>query len=176
MHGFRIKILTIFMTAMLLTATGGGSVFCSNTTVIKGGVSLSNQVPKGFFGTWKVTSVQTYTNNPSLFTGKSVDYWNLSKENDVITLSNPVSGAEASVTLEEVEGNRIKFLRKQDKNDEKVRETPILTLDGENFYGTDKIVIEKYKYGEHIRTDIVEYKITAQRVWGSSAGEIFSKK
>ena len=173
MHGFRIKILTIFMTAMLLTATGGGSVFCSDTTVIKGGVSLSNQVPKDFFETWKVTSVQTYTNNPSLFTGKSVDYWNLSKENDVITLSNPVSGAEASVTLEEVEGNRIKFLRKQDKNDEKVRETPILTLDGENFYGTDKIVIEKYKYGEKVSSDVVIYKIKAQKISGNSAQSIF---
>lgn len=176
MHNKNIKtfiILGLFSIFMMC------SVNCANsesTAVIKGGVALSNQVPKGFYGTWKVTSVQTYTNNPSLFTGKSIDYWNLSKENDVITLSNPVSGAEASVTLEEVEGNRIKFVRKQDKNDEKVRETPILTLDGENFYGTDKIVIEKYKYGEYIRTDVVEYKITAQRVSGSSAGEIFSKK
>ena len=162
-------VFTVF--ALILPA----KTVLAEGTVIKGGISLSNQVPKGFFGTWKVTSVQIYTNNPSLFTGKSIDYWNLSKENDVITLSNPVSGAEASVTLEEVEGNTIKFVRKQDKNDEKVRETPILTLDGENFYGTDKIVIEKYKYGEHIRTDIVEYRITAQRVSGSSAGEIFSK-
>ena len=175
MHKLKTKILVIFAISVIFTIFISNCGGFAQNTVIKGGVSLSNQVPKGFFGTWKVTSVQIYTNNPSLFTGESIDYWNLSKENDVITLSNPVSGAQASVTLEEVDGNRIKFLRKQDKKDEKVRETPILTLDGENFYGTDKIVIEKYKYGEHIRTDIVEYKISAQRVSGSSARDIFSK-
>lgn len=148
----------------------------SEGMVIQGGVSLSNQVPKGFFGTWKVVSVQTYTNNQKLFTGESTDYWNLSKLNDVITLSNPVSGAEASVTLKEVNGNQIKFVRKSTSRSEVVEETPSLTLDGENFYGTDKIVIEKYKFGELIRTDIVEYRIKAVKVSGNSVKDIFTKK
>ncbi len=132
--------------------------------VIQGGISLSSQVPKGFFGTWRITSIQTYTNNPRLFTGEGVDYWNLSKVDDVITLSNPVSGARASVTVEEVNGNQIRFIRTSDNKSERVVETPTLTLEGENFYGTDKIVIEKYKYGELVRTDIVEYRIRATKV------------
>lgn len=143
--------------------------------VIQGGVSLSNQVPKGFFGSWRVVSVQSYTNNQKIFTGTSSDYWNLSKTDDVITLTNPVSGAQASVTVEEVNGNQIKFVRKSSSKSEKVVETPTLTLDGENFYGTDRIVIEKFKYGELVRTDIVEYKIKGTKISGSSARDIFSK-
>lgn len=144
------------------------------SAVIKGGVSLTNKVPDGFFATWRVTSIQTYTNNPSLFTGESSDYWNLSRSNDVITLSNPVSGAEASVTVEDVKANTVKFTRKREDSNEKVTETPTLTLNGENFSGTDKIVIEKYKYGELVRTDVVEYKINAVKVSGSSANKILT--
>lgn len=141
-------------------------------TVIRGGVELSDRVPKGFFGTWKVTSVQTYTNNPMLFTERSTDYWNLSKEDDVITLSNPVSGAIASVTVKEVKNNQITFTRRKTESNENVTETPTLTLNGENFSGTDRIVIEKYKYGELISTDIVEYRIDAVKVSGDGAGKI----
>ena len=142
-------------------------------TVIRGGVELSDRVPKGFFGTWKVTSVQTYTNNPMLFTERSTDYWNLSKTGDVITLSNPVSGAEASVTVEEVQGSKIKFTHVTEGKAAKMTETPTLTLNGENFSGTDRIVIEKYKYGKKISEDIVEYKITAEKMYGNSAQSIF---
>ena len=141
-------------------------------TVIRGGVELSDMVPKGFFGTWKVTSVQTYTNNPMLFTERSTDYWNLSKEGDVITLSNPVSGAVASVTVNEVRGDSITFTRKKKDRNENVTETPTLTLKGEKFFGTDRIVIDKYRYGELVSTDIVEYRIDAVRVSGDGAEKI----
>ena len=127
--------------------------------VLKAGVSLSDQVPKGFFGSWKITSVMTYSNNPKIFNETTVDYWNLSKIGDVITLSNPVSGAEASVTVEDVKGNQIKFTHVTKGRNGKMTETPTLTLNGENFYGTDKIVVEKYKYGELISSDTVIYKI-----------------
>lgn len=145
-------------------------------TVIQGGVSLSNQVPKGFFGTWKVTSTQIYTNNPDLFTDRSTDYWNLSKQDDVITLSNPVSGATASVTVSDVKNNQITFTRSKKDRNENVTETPTLTLKGENFSGTDRIVIEKYKFGELVKTDIVEYKIEAVRVSGAGASKILGLK
>ena len=157
-----IMIFSVFIIGMPVVAE----------TVIRGGVELSDRVPKGFFGTWKVTSVQTYTNNPMLFTERSTDYWNLSKEDDVITLSNPVSGAIASVTVKEVKNNQITFTRRKTESNENVTETPTLTLNGENFSGTDRIVIEKYKYGELISTDIVEYRIDAVKVSGDGAGKI----
>ncbi len=146
----------------------------ANAMVLKAGVSLSDQVPAGFFGSWEISSIMTYTNNEKMFNEVSTDYWNLSKTGDVITLSNPVSGARASVTVDDVKGNQIKFTHvTQDKN-AKMTETPTLTLNGENFYGTDKIVIEKYKYGEKISTDVVIYKIKAKKISGNSAQSIQS--
>ena len=100
--------------------------------IITGSVSLVNNVPTGFFGTWKVVSVQVYSNNPFLFNSMSVDYWKLEKYNNNLTLSNPESGATATVTLEEVKDNTIKFVRTSDTPYEKVVETPEITLNGEN--------------------------------------------
>ena len=53
-------------------------------------------------------------------------------------------------------------------------ETPTLTLNGENFYGTDKIVIEKFKDGKKISTDIVVYKIQAHKISGNDAAIFMS--
>ena len=144
--------------------------------VLKGGVSLSDKVPKGFFGTWKIKSVMTYSNNKKIFNEQTTDYWNLSKDGDVITLSNPVSGAEASVTVEDVQGNQIKFTHISEDNNAKMTETPTLTLSGENFHGTDKIVIDKFKNGKKISTDIVIYDISAQKITGSDILDLFYSK
>ena len=141
--------------------------------VLQAGVSLSDKVPSGFFGTWKITSTISYTNNKDMFNEVTTDFWNLSKVGDVITLTNPVSGAEASVTVEDVKGNQIKFTHVTQNKNAKMTESPTLTLNGENFYGTDKIVIEKYKYGEKVSSDVVIYKIKAQKTSGNSAQSIF---
>lgn len=148
---------------------------CSESMVLKAGVSLSDRVPQGFFGSWKIKSVMTYSNNKKIFNEETTDYWNLSKVDDVITLTNPISGAEASVTLEDVKGNQIKFTHVTKGKNAKMTETPTLTLNGENFSGTDKIIIEKYKYGEKISEDVVIYKITAQKISGSSATSILGR-
>lgn len=108
-----------------------------------------------------------------MFNEVTTDFWNLSKVGDVITLTNPVSGAEASVTVEDVKGNQIKFTHVTQNKNAKDRVSLTLTLNGENFYGTDKIVIEKYKYGEKVSSDVVIYKIKAQKISGNSAQSIF---
>lgn len=141
--------------------------------LLQAGVSLSDRVPTGFFGTWQIKSTINYTNNKEMFNEVTTDFWNLSKVGDVITLTNPISGAEASVTVEDVKGNQIKFTHTTESKNAKMVETPTLTLNGENFYGTDKIVIEKYKYGKKISTDIVVYDIKAKKISGNSAQSIF---
>ena len=140
---------------------------CAENLVLKAGVSLSDRVPKGFFGTWKINSTMTYTNNKKIFNESTIDFWNLSKTGDVITLANPFSGAVASVTVEDVKDNRITFTHTTENKNAKMTETPTLTLSGENFYGTDKIVIEKFKDGKKISTDVVVYKIHAQKISGN---------
>ena len=162
-------ILQLTMFAIMSSTVASGMT-------LKTGISLSAQVPNGFFGSWEITSTMQYSNNPSVFNEKSIDYWNLSKHGDVITLSNPMSGAEASVTIEEVNGNKITFTHITQNKTAKMTEKPTLMLNGEIFSGTDKIVLEKFKYGEKISEDIVIYKITAKKLSGDSALSIFTSK
>ena len=143
--------------------------------VITGSVSLLNNVPKGFFGTWKVVSVQVYSNNPFLFNSTSVDLWKLEKINNYLTLTNPESGASATVTLEEVKDNTIKFVRTSDTPYEKVVETPEITLNGENFYGTDTIVISSYKDNTLVSKNVVQFKIKGIKQSGAKVSDIISK-
>lgn len=143
--------------------------------VIQSGISMSDRVPIGFFGTWKVVSVRSKTNNPSEFAPHSVDIWNLSKQNDVITLSNPVTGAKASISVSEVNGSTVRFEKVSYDVDEKSIETPILTLDGDNFYGIDKIVVNTYKNGSLIKSENVEYRLKAVKVAGAGISDLFGK-
>ena len=143
--------------------------------IITGAISLVNIVPQGFFGTWKVISVQIYSNNPFMFNSMSVDFWKLEKSNNYLTLTNPQSGATATVTLEEVKDNTIKFVRKSETPYEKVVETPEITLNGENFYGTDTIVISSYKNDKLVSRNVVKFKIKGIKQSGASITDLISK-
>ena len=60
--------------------------------VLKSGISLVEQVPKGLIGTWRVSASLAEANSSS-FKNSSLDIWNLSRTADVIKLENPFSGA-----------------------------------------------------------------------------------
>ena len=143
--------------------------------LITGSVSLLENVPQGFFGTWKVIAVQVYSNNPFLFNSMSVEYWKLEKRNNNLILTNPESGATAAVTLDEVNNNTIKFRRTSDTPFEKVEEIPEITLNGENFFGTDTIVINKYKNDTFIGKEMVKFKLKGIKQSGASVTELISK-
>lgn len=87
-----------------------------------------------------------------------------------------MSGAEASVTIDDVNGDKITFTHVTKNKTAKMTEKPTLTLNGEIFSGTDKIILEKFKYGEKISEDIAIYKITARKLSGDSALLIFTGK
>ena len=90
-------------------------------------------------------------------------------------LTNPESGAAATVTLEDVKDNTIKFVRTSDTPYEKVVETPEITLNGENFYGTDTIVIKNYKNNTLISKNVVKFRIKGVKQSGARVSDIISK-
>lgn len=143
--------------------------------VIEGSIAMSDRVPEEFFGTWKVVSVCTHSTNKEYFGSKSLDLWTLSRMGDVIRLANPVSGAVADVSVSDVKGQTVKFVKKTNYPDEESIETPILTLQDDKFSGIDKIVIKTFKDGKLIKEDYVEYKVKGTKLSGMSALEIFNK-
>lgn len=134
---------------------------------------MTDNLPSDLFGSWVVSAVQSYTNNPQKYSSMpSLDYWNIYKHNNVLTLENPHSGAKASVTVKEVINNTVSFTRIAKKVESEVTETPTITILGENFVGTDKMVIKNYKNGVLISTDVVEFTIRGQKIGGISTAKL----
>ena len=156
-------LLAIFMVSM-------NNAF---STVIQGGVMLSDTVPDELYGSWKVESVCTRTTDRNLFEFGSVDIWTLSRNGETVTLSNPISGARADIHINEVKGKTVKFEKKSYYPNEESTETPILILHGDNFTGIDKINIKTFENGKLIREDYVEYKVRGTKISGKSAQGIF---
>lgn len=78
----------------------------SPTPVLKASVTM---VPTSFFGTWRVNSKLVDTDSPVTFKQTSLDLWNLSRTNDVITLSNPFNGANTEITIDSANNNYVVF-------------------------------------------------------------------
>lgn len=143
--------------------------------VIEGSVSMSDKVPSGFFGDWKVVSVCTKSTDKELYNTKGVDIWRLSRQGDVISLRNPLSGARADITVDEIKGQTVKFEKRGYFPDEESIETPILTLQGDNFTGVDKIIIRTFKDGKLLKEDYVEYQVRGTKISGTGISGIFGK-
>lgn len=163
------KIFT-FLSVILFLAIGQISM----ATTLTGGISASDRVPSGFFGTWKVVAVRANTTNTEMFAPSSVEIWNLSKINDVITLTNPISGASASITVKDATSDTFTFQRITGDGEETVTETAKLILNGTNFTGSDTMVVRTRKKGMPEKTENVRYTLKAYKVSGSDIRSIFS--
>ncbi len=135
--------------------------------VIEGTVAMTDKVPTEFFGDWKVTAICTKSTNKQLFDNSSVDLWTLKRQGDIITLMNPLSGARAEIAVSEVKGKTVKFEKKSYYPDEESTETPILTIQGDNFTGVDRISIKTFKDGKLIKEDYVEYQVRGTKISGA---------
>ena len=104
-----------------------------------------------------------------MFEAGSLDIWTLTRNGDMITLSNPLSGARADVNVNDVKGKTVKFIKKSCYPNEESVETPVLTIQGDNFTGVDRINIKTFNNGKLIREDYVEYRVTGTKISGASA-------
>lgn len=135
--------------------------------VIEGTVAMTDKVPVEFFGDWKVTAICIKSTNKEMFDNSSVDLWTLKRQGDIITLMNPLSGARAEIAVSEIKGKTVKFEKKSFYPDEESIETPILTIQGDNFTGVDRISIKTFKEGKLIKEDYVEYQVRGTKISGA---------
>lgn len=166
------KITKLFISAMLvltfsLNVLGNESY---NGNVLKAGVTLAEQLPSSFFGTWRVESHLTETNSPKNFKKENVDIWNLSKQGDVINLSNPFSGASASITLSYVGEDAIKFMRKGNYDGRILTDEIELYLDEEKFTGVNRLTLETLSDVDNsvIKTATACYALKGEKIAGTS--------
>lgn len=153
------------------------SIFPVNAEVLRGGATY-DEIPKGFFGVWHVTSKMESSNNPSIFNKLSVDIWNLSGYGNVLILENSMTGAKSSIQVKpqkSYDGKSLKFTRVKEETQGKIktiqREAPEFVLEGNIFRGFDTYIIEKYEDNKLISKDIVKYKVIGQKISGESKFE-----
>lgn len=137
----------------------------SSDMVLKGGVK---KVPNGFFGSWRVKSVRISTDAPAIFKEKGLDLWNLSKDFDVIRLSNPFSGASAQITIQNVHNGNVEFV-KSGKNGNKILTDKVsISIKGDRFEGYDALKLETISDvdGRVVKTETAKYLVVGERIAG----------
>lgn len=132
-------ILSLFVLTFSLNA---GKSEDYNSSVLKAGISLQEKLPNSFYGTWRVKSALSETNSPGQFKKENTDIWNLSKTGDVINLTNPFTGASASITLSYVGDDAIRFTKQGNYGGQVLTDTVEIKLVGDSFSGTNTLVLE----------------------------------
>jgi hypothetical protein len=141
-----------------------------NSYTLKTGISMVEQVPGSFYGTWRVSAKLAETTNKQKFKPASVDLWNLSREGDVINLSNPFTGANASITVSYVGDNVIKFTKAGNYEGYRLTDTVELKLGGNRFSGINRLTLETLSDvdGHVVKTDKATYNLQGERISGES--------
>ena len=160
-----MKRAILFLILLLLSV---GAVFADDM-VLNAGVSI-NDIPKAFFGSWRVKANLADTNSYGTFKPASTDMWNLSRVGDKITLSNPFSGANAEISVKTVEGNLIVFSKKAPYDNKVLTDTVTIRLDKNTFSGINDLTLESYSLVDNhlMKTEHAKYMIKGEKISGES--------
>ena len=133
---------------------------------IKTGISKIDMLPGDFFGSWRVVAKIDKQSGSTNFKPNMVSLWNLSRKGDVINLNNPFTGASASVKLDYVEGNIIRFTKVGDYDNKKLTDTVDLKLNGNTFTGINSLKLETYSTYDNslIKTDTALYILKGEKI------------
>lgn len=162
---FLLLILCLFLMMPALASEQNGGY------TLKAGVSVIDSVPNTFYGNWRVVSKLQRTNAPAKFNSSSVDLWNLSREGNVLNLSNPFTGASASLTLSQASDSNIKFTRVSEvQNNQRVTEVVELNLHKGYFTGTNTWYWQVMSdvNGQIVSTYTARYSVRGEKLSGMS--------
>lgn len=156
----QILIIIVFLLGITVSAE-----------TLTAGVSKIEMVPNSFYGSWRVIAkIDKQSSNGVYFKPQTVDLWNLSREGDVINLNNPFTGASASVTVDYVDGNIIRFTKTGEYDNKKLTDTVDLKLNGDTFTGINSLTLETFSIRDKslIKKDTATYVLRGEKISGSS--------
>lgn len=167
MKQFFISLIILFSTLLPATPASG-----ADDMVLSVGVSV-NEVPKAFFGCWRIVAKLDDTNSLHTFKPQSVDMWNLTRVGDTITLTNPFTGASADISIKAVEGNLIVFSKKAPYDNKLLTDTVSLRLDDGKFSGINTLTLESFSLIDKslLKTETARYLIKGEKISGESVIE-----
>ena len=140
---------------------------------IKAGISIEH-VPKALYGSWRVSAMLDRINAPRTFKPQSLDFWNLSRLGDIIELNNPMSGANAEISVQTVEGNIVVFSKRLPYDDNKIlTDTVTIRLNQNTFSGINQLKLEHFSLIDNhlMKTQTATYHIKGEKISGDSVIE-----
>jgi len=151
-------------------------IFClfitisASATTLKAGITVEN-VPKALYGTWRVNAKLDTTNAPAIFKPQSADIWNMTRIGDKISLQNPLSGANAEISVQTIEDNLIVFSKRLPYDNNKVlTDTVTIRLEENNFKGINSLSLESFSLIDNhlMKTETATYHITGEKIAGDN--------
>jgi len=146
------------------------------TTTLKGNITESKELPQDFYGVWTVATKLIHADNPASCPKRTLEMWHLEKIDNIVTLSNPLTGAMASITVDKVINRTATFVRNKNSKNLKESEKITLTINKDDFYGTDVQISNKYYQGKLIKTEIAEYQLKGIRANSQIINELYPKR
>lgn len=136
---------------------------------LSAGVSI-NDVPKTLFGSWRIIAKLEDSNSYGTFKPQSADMWTLSRVGDIITLSNPFTGATAEITVRAVEGNLVVFSKKAPYDNKMLTDTVSIRIDKNSFSGINTLTLESFSLvdGHLLKTENARYLIKGEKISGEN--------
>ena len=134
------KVVLSFISLILLSFN---ICHASDEYKLSAGISIDD-VPQVLYGNWRVVAKLKESDSYGTFKPQSVDMWTLSRIGNQITLSNPFSGANATISLQTVEGNLVIFSKKTPYGNKMLTDTISIRLDNNKFSGINTLSLESF--------------------------------
>lgn len=131
-------------------------------------ISKSLYLPPEMYGQWSITGTLVESNTEGFFNPVVHDIWVLELVGDEVVISNPVTGASASISVDKVEGNTATFHRLVvSKKSRVLFEMPTITVNGDRLTGTTINQIRFVNSGKVLRSYYARYSLEARRISGA---------
>lgn len=134
-------------------------------TVLSAGVQSTLVLPQGMYGQWQVQATLLEATTTQGFPSVINDIWVLEKLGATVRLRNPVTRAEATIFVEEVEGNSASFYHISKARGIEVKEQPRITLVDDTLLGYTVIHRKLLNRQGGVRQNAgARYKLRAERI------------
>ena len=108
------------------------------------------------------------TDSKTLFKNSTIDLWNISRTNNVITLENPVTGAKASITVTKADNHGVTFKKESGSDVKKLHDIVELNINNDTFSGVNYITVKSYNSnGKDLeKVETAKYSLYGEKISG----------
>lgn len=127
-------------------------------------------LPPAMYGTWNIETKVLKSNAPPwLFTHTGNELWTLSRDSGTVTLTNIVTHAAATITVDEVNGDTATFhhVATDTAQRMKIKETPTITVEGDKIYGINRQELTLLRRGKPHSVFHLEIQLEGRRLAGA---------